>query len=151
MWEDGRHPSVGLRLAVGGRMTDRATILAKREGAVEALMWFWGFAPGKSYDERHRLAEAETVRLFPLPRRTVPTVRQGVAEGGKWWYQCEGSLPPSVFGRYCVWRYRNRADALAGQFKLRADWPPEDQPTVAALLLLPLTEDVEDAGEEGDK
>lgn len=119
-------------------MTARELVLRDRAAAVKALKAVHGY----SLDG----AEAFAAYLFPLPTRTVPTVRQGVADGGRWWYRVLVSC-----GNHSVYRYDCERAARNHDPVVRGWWPPEDQPTVAALLQLPLTEQVEDTGEDGAK
>lgn len=128
-------------------MAERERVLRDREVYVRGYLrgkWGLGMYGNSDVATARRVAEAE----FPLPTRTVPTVRPGVAKQAKgepWWYRVRE-------GDESCWvaRFRIKADALAERNVFDCAWPPEDQPTVAALLLLPLTEEVEDTGEEGD-
>lgn len=129
-------------------MAERERVLRDREVYVRGYLrgkWGLGMYGNSDVATARRVAEAE----FPLPTRTVPTVRQGVAEGGKWWYQLV--VYDSRDDYRGVVRYASRLAAIYDRDNMGDNWPPEDQPTVAALLALPLTEEVEDAGEDGAK
>lgn len=125
-------------------MTEREKVLLRREGAVAAIEKWAPLRIGPS--ALLEFARAEAAKLFPLPPRTVPTVRRGVADGARWWYRVLVSD-----GNHTVYRYRSEGAARNGSPVASGWWPPEDQPTVAALLALPLTEEVEDTGEDGAK
>lgn len=127
---------------------NREDVLRWREGAVAALTDCMAFGILWDDEERRRQAVIAAARLFPLPTRTVPTVRQGPRT---YFYRVMPFITGVLSGGVTVMRYGSKEDARNGYNHLGINWHPEDQPTVAALLALPLTEEVEDTGEEGDK
>lgn len=130
----------------GDTVTEREKVLLRREGALAVLMEEG--VPWRAVVS----AEEVAARLFPLPTRTVPTVRQanGPGEQGTWYrVLCDSDGGRSRFPLHVVHRFVSRLAALGGVDSLGEGWYPEDQPTVAALLALPLTEQDEDTGEDG--
>lgn len=128
-------------------MTERERVLRDREVYAKGLLR-GNRGIGPYSDDELASAKRVSAAEFPLPTRTVPTVRQGLLTlvgVEPCWYRVFERGDAMFTWRY-VERYYTRADALArtkGK-ELGGGWPPEDQPVVAALLLLPLTEEIED-------